>query len=136
MWLYWQGDQRPLAWENGTKATFDLYGKTWDMYQGINYHLADGEGVQVTTIQPQEEYGATDSWSGDIKEWLEALVTQGVVTDDYYVTNANAGTEQYWGDSVLQSLAGLEINLNGVVSGSSQSSLASRMSLPGLGRLF
>lgn len=112
MWLHWQGDQQPLAWNNGTKATFDLYGVSWNMFQGINYNLAGGEGVQVTTIQPQQDYGATGSWSGDIKDWLDALVTQGVFTDDYYITNANAGTEQYWGDSVLESVVALEINLS------------------------
>ncbi|CAN8101226.1 unnamed protein product [Discula destructiva] len=109
MWLHWQGDQRPLAWNNGTKATFDLYGKSWDMFQGINYNLADGAGVEVTTITPQTDYGATGAWSGDIKDWLDALVTHGTITDDYYVTNANAGTEQYWGDSVLESTVALEI---------------------------
>lgn len=111
MWLHWQGDQLPLAWDNGTKATFDLYGTTWDMYQGINYHLADDAGVQLTTILPQQDFGATGSWSGDIMDWMQALVSEGVVTQDYYVTNANAGTEQYWGDSVLESVVGLRINL-------------------------
>lgn len=112
MWLHWQGDQLPLAWDNGTKASFDLYGETWDMYQGINYHLADGAGVELTTIVPQQDFGATGSWSGDIKDWLEELVAQGVMTDEYYITNANAGTEQYWGDSVLESVVSLQIDLN------------------------
>lgn len=97
---------------SGTKATFDLYGTTWAMYQGINYNIGSGSGVELTTILPASDFGATGSWSGDIKDWLEALVTQGVFTEDYYVTNANAGTEQYWGDSVLVSTVGLEINLN------------------------
>lgn len=112
MWLHWQGDQQPLAWNNGTKATFDLYGTTWDMYQGVNYNIGSGSGVELTTILPQTDFGATGSWSGDIKDWLDAMVSQGVFTDDYYVTNANAGTEQYWGDSVLDSTIALEINLN------------------------
>lgn len=111
LWLYWQGDQRPLAWDNGTKASFDLYGQSWDMYQGVNYNLAGGEGVELTTIVPHDEYGAAGSWSGDLKDWLSALVSAGVMTDDYYITNANAGTEQYWGDSVLQSVVSLAINL-------------------------
>lgn len=112
MWLHWQGDQLPLAWDNGTKATFDLYGRTWDMFQGVNYNLADGAGVELTTIMPQQDFGATGSWSGDIKDWLQEMVTQGVFTEDYYVTNANAGTEQYWGDSVLESTVALRIDLN------------------------
>ncbi|KAJ4419587.1 hypothetical protein N0V82_004890 [Gnomoniopsis sp. IMI 355080] len=111
MWLHWQGDQLPLAWNNGTKATLDLYGTTWDMYQGINYNIGSGSGVQLTTILPQTDFGATGSWSGDIKDWLDALVAQGLFTDDYYVTNANAGTEQYWGDSVLVSTVSLAIDL-------------------------
>lgn len=112
MWLHWQGDQRPLAWNNGTKATLDLYGATWDMYSGVNYHLAGGAGVELVTIVPQHDFGAAGSWSGDIKDWLAALVAEGVMTDEYYITNANAGTEQYWGDSVLESVVSMEINLD------------------------
>lgn len=82
------------------------------MYQGINYNIGSGSGVELTTIVPAQDFGATGSWSGDIKDWLDALATQGVFTDDYYVTNANAGTEQYWGDSVLVSTVALEVNLN------------------------
>lgn len=113
MWLHWQGNQQPLAWYNGTKATFNLWGQSWDMYQGVNYNLAGGEGVELTTILPTNgDLGASGTWSGDIKDWLVEMVNQGVVTNDYYVNVANAGTEQFYGDSILQSTVSMQINLN------------------------
>ncbi|KAH8778595.1 concanavalin A-like lectin/glucanase domain-containing protein [Diaporthe sp. PMI_573] len=113
MWLHWQGDQQPLAWYNGTKATFNLWGQSWDMYQGVNYNLAGGEGVELTTILPTNgDLGTSGSWSGDLKDWLVEMVNQGVVTNDYYVNVANAGTEQFYGDSILESTVSMQINLN------------------------
>lgn len=113
MWLHWQGDQLPLAWYNGTKATFNLWGQSWDMYQGVNYNLAGGEGVELTTIVPTAgDLGASGTWSGDLKDWLVEMVSQGIVTNDYYVNVANAGTEQFYGDSILESTVSMQINLN------------------------
>ncbi|POS80184.1 xyloglucan-specific endo-beta-1,4-glucanase A [Diaporthe helianthi] len=113
MWLHWQGDQQPLAWYDGTKATFNLWGQSWDMYQGVNYNLAGGEGVELTTILPTAgNMGASGTWSGDLKDWLVEMVNQGVVTNDYYVNVANAGTEQFYGDSILESMVSMEIILN------------------------
>lgn len=112
MWLHWQGDQQPLAWANGTKATFELWNQSWEMYQGVNYNLAGGEGVELTTILPHEDYGESGAWSGDVKDWLMEMVNQGIVTPDDYVNVGNAGTEQFYGDSILTGTVSLQINLN------------------------
>lgn len=112
MWLYWQGNQQPLAWDKGVKSTFNLWGQSWDMYQGVNYFLADGKGVELTTIVPTGgDLGAAGTWSGDLKDWLLEMVKQGVVSEDYYVNVVNGGSETFWGDSVLKATVGLQINL-------------------------
>ncbi|RYZ82975.1 MAG: response regulator transcription factor, partial [Proteobacteria bacterium] len=53
----------------------------------------------------------TGTFSGDIKEWLEALVKVGVFKDSTYVNVGNAGTEPFYGKAVMNATLGLQINL-------------------------
>lgn len=107
LWLHYAGGQLPIGWGSGAVATIDnLYGTSWKLYQGVNTDT----GITVSSLLPDDQFWW--SWSGDIKDWLEAMVTQGLFTDSTYVNVGNAGTEPFYGDAVLEATLGLQINLS------------------------
>ncbi|KAL0256237.1 hypothetical protein SLS55_008629 [Diplodia seriata] len=106
LWLQYEGGQLPIGWADGAVATIDsLYGTSWKLYQGKNTDT----GITVSSLLPDTQF--TGSFSGDIKDWLSALVTQGVFTDSTYVNVGNAGTEPFYGDAVFEATLGLQVNV-------------------------
>ncbi|KAF4312765.1 putative family 12 glycoside hydrolase protein [Botryosphaeria dothidea] len=106
LWLQYEGGQLPIGWTDGAVATIDnLYGTSWKLYQGKN----DDTGITVSSLLPDTQF--TGSFEGDIKDWLLALVKQGVFTENTYVNVGNAGTEPFYGDAVLDATLALEVKL-------------------------
>ncbi|EKG13159.1 Glycoside hydrolase family 12 [Macrophomina phaseolina MS6] len=96
LWLQYDGGQLPIGWTAGAVATIDnLYGTSWKLYQGKN----DDTGITVSSLLPDTQFDG--SFSGDIKDWLEALVKQGLFTE----------TEPFYGDCVLDATLALQVNL-------------------------
>ncbi|CZR58830.1 related to endoglucanase I precursor [Phialocephala subalpina] len=52
------------------------------------------------------------SFEGDLKECFEALVALSKFTNETYVNVGNAGTEFFYGDSILNATLGLQIDLS------------------------
>lgn len=89
LWLQYEGGQLPIGWTDGAVATIDnLYGTSWKLYQGKN----DDTGITVSSLLPDTQF--TGSFEGDIKDWLLALVKQGVFTENTYVNVGNAGSKR------------------------------------------
>ncbi|KAF2138377.1 glycoside hydrolase family 12 protein [Aplosporella prunicola CBS 121167] len=107
LWINWAGGQLPIGWAAGPVATItNLYGTSWKLYQGKN----DDTGITVSTMMPDTQFEG--SFSGDIKDWLLALVKQGVFTENTYVNVGNAGGEPMYGHVDTTATLGLQINLN------------------------
>lgn len=86
LWLQYQGGQLPIGWADGSVATIDnLFGTSWDLYQGVN----DDTGITVSSMLPKTQFEGT--FEGDLREWLVALVGQGLFTEKTYVNVGNAG---------------------------------------------
>lgn len=107
LWLQYEGGQLPIGWTDGAKATIDnLFGTSWKLYEGKN----DDTGITVHTMMPDKQFEG--SFSGDLKEWLEALVQHGTFKESTYVNVGNAGTEYFYGDSIMNATLGLQIDLS------------------------
>lgn len=107
LWLQYEGGQLPIGWADGAVATIDnLYGTSWKLYEGVN----DDSGITVHSMLPDTQFDG--AFEGDIKDWLSALVTHGTFTDSTYVNVGNAGTEYFYGESVMNATLGLQINLS------------------------
>ncbi|KAK5674805.1 hypothetical protein LTS10_012542 [Elasticomyces elasticus] len=107
LWLRYEGGQLPIGWADGAVATIQLYGKTWKLYQGVNTDT----GITVSSLlvdQADQYYGY---FAGDIKDWLLAMVKQGLFTSATYVNVGNAGMEPFYGTVSFQNKLGLKINL-------------------------
>lgn len=106
LWLNYTGGQLPIGWVAGPKATISsLYGTSWKLYQGVN---AD-TGITVSSLLPDKQF--TGTFTGDIKDWLLALVKVGVFSESTYVNVGNAGTEPFYGKATVAATLGLQINL-------------------------
>ncbi|KAA8569839.1 hypothetical protein EYC84_002182 [Monilinia fructicola] len=106
LWLQYEGGQLPIGWAAGSVATIDnLYGTSWDLYQGKN----DDTGITVSSLLPKTQFEGT--FKGDLREWLVALAGQGVFTENTYVNVGNAGTEFFYGNAILNATLGLQIDL-------------------------
>ncbi|KAH7062975.1 concanavalin A-like lectin/glucanase domain-containing protein [Paraphoma chrysanthemicola] len=106
LWLNYTGGQLPIGWVAGPKATIaNLYGTSWKLYQGVNTDT----GITVSSLLPDKQF--TGTFTGDIKEWLTALVKVGVFKDSTYVNVGNAGTEPFYGKARVDATLGLQINL-------------------------
>lgn len=105
LWLQYEGGQLPIGWGDGTTATIDsLFGTSWKLYEGLN----EKTGIMVRSLLPEVQFDG--SFTGDLKDWLEAMVTLGRFKNSTYVNVGNAGTEFFYGDSVLKATLGLQIN--------------------------
>ncbi|QSZ32436.1 hypothetical protein DSL72_002010 [Monilinia vaccinii-corymbosi] len=106
LWLEYEGGQLPIGWPAGSVATIDnLFGTSWDLYRGKN----DDTGITVSSLLPREQFKGT--FKGDLREWLVALAGKGLFTENTYVNVGNAGTEFFYGNSILNATLGLQINL-------------------------
>ena len=108
LWLRYEGGQVPIGWSAGPVATINnLYGKTWKLYQGLNTDT--GITVSSLLVDPADQYYGW--FEGDIKDWLMAMVNQGLFTASTYVNVGNAGMEPFYGDVSFQNKLGLKVNL-------------------------
>lgn len=109
LWVAWEGGQVPLGWYEGAIATIDgLYGKDgWKLYQGLN----TATGIMVSSLLAPAADQFQGTFSGDIKDWLAALATQGLFTTGTYVNVGNAGMEPYWGTVTFDNHVSLRVNL-------------------------
>jgi len=106
LWLEYEGGQLPIGWGNGVSATVDsLFGTSWKLYEGVN----EDTGITVSSLLPDKQFDG--SFSYDLKDWLEAMVTLGKFKDSTYVNVGNAGTEFFYGDATLDATLALQINL-------------------------
>ena len=106
LWLEYTGGQLPIGWTAGAKATVaSLYGTSWKLYQGVN----EDTGITVSSLLPDKQF--TGTFSGDIKDWLQALVELGLFKDTTYVNVGNAGTEPFYGKATVAATLGLQIDL-------------------------
>lgn len=105
LWLDYTGGQLPIGWPT-VRATIDnLYGTSWKLYQGLNTDT----GIMVSSLLPDRQFDG--KFCGDIKDWLHALVKIGVFSDSTFVNVGNAGTEPFYGNSVMKATLGLQVNL-------------------------
>lgn len=106
LWLQYEGGQLPIGWGSGAVATIDnLYGTSWKLYSGENTDT----GITVRSLLPDTQFEGT--FTGDIKDWLDALASVGAFAESTYVNVGNAGTEMFYGDSIMNATLGLQINL-------------------------
>lgn len=93
LWLTWRNNQVPIGFAAGKKATLNIYGKTWSMYQGKNKDT----GITVTSLLADQQYSG--SFSGNMKDWLLALANQAKLfpPDTTWLNVANCGVEPFWG---------------------------------------
>ncbi|KAK3697137.1 hypothetical protein LTR37_017633 [Vermiconidia calcicola] len=108
LWLRYEGGQIPIGYNDGPVATINnLYGRTWKLYQGLNTDT--GITVSSLLVDPDNQY---HGWfKGDIKDWLLAMVDQGLFTASTYVNVGNAGMEPFYGKVTFENKVGLHINL-------------------------
>ena len=109
LWLRYEGGQVPIGYSSGPVATINnLYGKNnWKLYQGKN--TATGITVSSLLVDPADQYWG--HFTGDVKDWLSAMVTQGLFTDSTYVNVGNAGMEPFHGTVNFVNTLNLRINL-------------------------
>jgi len=108
LWVRYEGGQVPIGYGDGPKATIKLYGKTWTLYQGKNTDT----GITVSSLLVDKNDQYYGSFSGDIKDWLMAMVKQGLFTASTYVNVGNAGMEPFYGTVSFKNKVGLKINLS------------------------
>ncbi|MCJ1441338.1 MAG: hypothetical protein MMC23_001824 [Stictis urceolatum] len=106
LWLQYEGGQLPIGWGEATATVDDLFGTSWKLYQGIN----EDTGIMVSSLLPDKQFDGT--FAGDLKNWLEAMVDQGLFADTTFVNVGNGGTEFFYGNSILNATLGLQIDLS------------------------
>ncbi|TVY57727.1 Xyloglucan-specific endo-beta-1,4-glucanase A [Lachnellula cervina] len=95
LWLQYEGGQLPIGWGDAVATIDSLFGTSWKLYEAKNTDT----GITVHSLLPDTQFEG--SFDGDLKDWLEALVTIGKFTDKTYVNVGNAGTEFFYGNSIL-----------------------------------
>ncbi|KAI0975259.1 glycoside hydrolase family 12 protein [Xylaria arbuscula] len=105
LWIRNWGDQVPIGYSRGPVATFNLFGASWKLYEGKN----PGSGVTVRSMLVDTNYDGV--FQGDLKEWLDAMVQKGYISDSDYLTVGNAGTEIFYGNAVQEATVALNINV-------------------------
>ncbi|KAI0422820.1 glycoside hydrolase family 12 protein [Xylaria grammica] len=105
LWIRNWGNQVPIGYSRGPVATFKLFGVSWKLYEGKN----PGSGVTVRSMLVDENYDG--EFQGDLKDWLDAMVQKGYISDNDYVTVGNAGTEIFYGNAVMNATVALDIKV-------------------------
>ena len=86
LWLQYEGGQLPIGYGDGPVTTIDtLYGTSWDLYAGTN----SDSGITVRSLLPHNQFNGT--FSGNVKDWLNALANIGAFGASNYVNVGNAG---------------------------------------------
>lgn len=105
LWIRIWGNQVPIGYVDGPVATFDLFGASWKLYEGKN----PGSGVTVRSMLVDENFDG--EFQGDLKLWMDAMVQKGYISDSDYVTVGNAGTELFYGNTIMNATVALNIEL-------------------------
>ncbi|KAI1279306.1 glycoside hydrolase family 12 protein [Xylaria sp. FL0933] len=105
LWIRNWGNQVPIGYSRGPVATFNLFGASWKLYEGKN----PASGVTVRSMLVDENYDGV--FQGDLKEWLDAMVQKGYISDNDYVTVGNAGTEIFYGHATMDATVALDIKV-------------------------
>jgi hypothetical protein len=105
LWIRNWGNQVPIGYSRGPVATFNLFGASWKLYEGKN----PGSGVTVRSMLVDKNFDG--EFQGDLKQWLDAMVQKGYISDSDYVTVGNAGTEIFYGKAVMNATVALEIQV-------------------------
>ncbi|KAI1809434.1 glycoside hydrolase family 12 protein [Poronia punctata] len=105
LWIRNWGNQVPIGYSRGPVATFNLFGASWKLYEGKN----PGSGVTVRSMLVDENFDGV--FQGDLKQWLDAMVHKGYISDSDYVTVGNAGTEVFYGKAVMNAVVALDIKV-------------------------
>jgi hypothetical protein len=99
------GGQVPIGWSAGAVATLDLYGTAWKLYEGKN----EASGQTVRSMIPDTPF--EEDFTGDLKLWLDAMVSRGYASGDEFVNVGNGGTEVFYGKSQMEAIVSLNINI-------------------------
>ncbi|KAI0159577.1 glycoside hydrolase family 12 protein [Xylariaceae sp. FL1272] len=99
------GGQIPIGYSRGPVATLNLYGTTWKLYEGVN----PGSGVTVRSAIADNQFEG--EFEGDLKEWLDEMVTLGYIEDTQFVNVGNGGTEIFYGKTTQDVKTALNINV-------------------------
>ncbi|EMR68704.1 putative family 12 glycoside hydrolase protein [Eutypa lata UCREL1] len=105
LWISIWGGQVPIGYSRGPVATFDLYGTSFDLYEGEN----PGSGVTVRSALPTSSFDGV--FEGDLRDWLQVMADRGYVADGDYVNVGNAGTEVFYGSSEMKAVVAIEIQV-------------------------
>lgn len=105
LWIRNWGNQVPIGYSRGPVATLDLFGACWKLYEGKN----PGSGVTVRSMLVDKNYDG--EFRGDLKQWLDAMVQRGYISDNDYLTVGNAGTEIFYGNAVMDAEVALDIKV-------------------------
>lgn len=105
LWIRIWGGQVPIGYVDGPVATFDLFGASWKLYEGQN----PNSGVTVRSMLVDENFDGV--FQGDLKEWFDAMVGEGYVSDSDYLTVGNAGTEVFYGSALMNATVALDIKV-------------------------
>lgn len=105
LWIRIWGGQVPIGYVDGPVATFDLFGASWKLYEGKN----PNNGVTVRSMLVDEDFEG--EFQGDLKEWMDAMVSKGYVSDSQYLTVGNAGTEVFYGAATMEATVALDIKV-------------------------
>ncbi|KAK6072472.1 family 12 glycoside hydrolase [Seiridium cupressi] len=105
LWIRIWGGQVPIGYVDGPVATFDMFGASWKLYEGKN----PGSGVTVRSMLVDEDFDGV--FQGDLKEWMDAMVEKGYISNSDYLTVGNAGTEVFYGNAVMDATVALNIEV-------------------------
>lgn len=119
LWLQYEGGQLPIGWGDGPAGRIEkLFGTSWTLYENVNTDT----GITVSSLLPDTQFSG--SFSGDLKDWLLALVDLGKFSTSTYVNVGNAGTEFFYGNAVMNATLALQIDIGATVVDAVASSLA------------
>ncbi|ORY61764.1 concanavalin A-like lectin/glucanase domain-containing protein [Pseudomassariella vexata] len=105
LWIEIWGDQVPIGYSRGPVTAVDLFGISFDVYEGQN----PGTGVTVRSLLPTGSFKG--AFQGDLKDWLSAMVGQGYIKDSDFVNVGNAGAEIFYGNSVMDATVSLKVEV-------------------------
>lgn len=88
IWLGALGGAGPISASGSPIAEPTIGGSSWSLYQGVN---------AATTVYSFVASSSIESYSGDLLEFLNYLVSDQEFSADQYVQSIGAGTEPFTG---------------------------------------
>lgn len=93
IWLGAFGGAGPISSTGSPIDSADLASSTWDLYQGVN--------GQMTVFSFVASSGNVESFSGDLTEFTNYLVSNHNVANTQVLQSVGAGTEPFVGTNVV-----------------------------------